>query len=472
MTTFAVHFASIRAALVVLLAAGALSSAPAHAQTSEAAALVRQGQRFEQDGRLEFAVELYRAALLLDANDAETHRLAAEALFRQNDCAGAVPSFRAFVRLAPPERQSGDAWDQAVLHLAQCLRAEAGRIEVQVDVPARCSVDGGPERDAAPGRPAVFELTPGQHRVVCRSLESAADKDVTVAARGTRPVMLSLRRPGASAVEAASADLPAPPVPDAPDDLPAPPIPDASEDLPAPPVPDASDDMPAPPSPAGAVLDLDAPGRGWTCSVDDWGVWKQDAQGALTIAVEPGERRLRCERANTEPFEATVTVAAGERRAVPVEAVAIRPPPPETSASVEAPAAQEPASELPPAWEWGVGAGIAPQYGTLGAGLFGRYGGWGLTLGTGWYVIALTGHYLFSPPGRSGWYLSGGYIRLLPGMFGGSKGIDGHGLHAGGGYEVRVNRTLGFRFGLGLGANSTGTQQGPFTLDLSAIYFP
>jgi hypothetical protein len=121
--------------------------------------------------------------------------------------------------------------------------------------------------------------------------------------------------------------------------------------------------------------------------------------------------------------------------------------------------------------EFQVAGGFGASLGTFGVGLGARYKNFGAMLGTGLYPFAGSLSYFFRP-GATGAYLSAGYIRVGEGLLVGGSTVEGHGAWATGGIDVRPDDHLSFRFGAGLGTNTTGTQQGPLVFDFSVAFVP
>lgn len=403
----------------------------------EAAVLVKQARRLEAQGKLALASELYASALELDPADAETHRLLAENLFRQQACARAKPSFKSFVALAPPAARSGPAWDEALEHLAICLRSGAARIELTVDAPAKCAVASAEPRDVRPGDVASFEVPAGDHPVACTSAAGELRTDAARAAEGeTRRVAIAFRARRPDDTQTAIA---------------LPPAREAARS--APPAPVAG-------APKPTVLVVAVEGPGWACGLDD-APPAALAGGEWAFETTPGQHSVRCERAGLEPFEDVVTLTASRRHLLRIPAIARAAPPPAPSAETY------PSDGL----RLVAHGGISPALGTVGLGVGVRVGGLEVTTGTGLYPFALAVTYL-TDPGATGLYLTGGYVRVGEGMLFGGSAIRGHGTFLGLGFELRPEDSLAWRIGLGVGANSAGTQSGPLTLDLSVVFLP
>jgi hypothetical protein len=484
-------------ALCLLAAFG--SPARAADTGGDAAVLLKQGQRLEKEGKADLALELYKAALLVAPKNADAHRLTANALKYRARCEEAVPEFRAYLDLAPAKAKGGGDYATAVVGLATCLRDTQARLELRPSTDARCSVDGGPAKDTTAATPAVFEVSPGEHAVGCtKDGRFPANQTVTVAAKETRRVELELApmpekaAPPPPVDPAPPAVVPAPAPAKAPDfilppledppapDAPLPPTPDpvTPPREPAPPValetpvkpPVEPVALPAPPPPTVAELEIELEGRGWSCRADGGPFLTPSLSGNIVTEVNPGWHVVTCERPGAEPLQERFAVGPGDRKTIVAQYH------PKTAAA--APAADVERRE--PAWqpvahaiELQFAGGFSPGLGTFGVGLGGRYDQWGVLVGTGIYPFALSVT-RFSNPGRSGFYLSAGYVRISDGLlrqaFANLDLPTGHGVWAGAGLDVRPDQHLSFRLGAGLGYNSTGLASGPLTLDFSVAY--
>jgi hypothetical protein len=458
------------------LAALALAAAPAlAAPADEAALLVREGRKLDKAGKPDAALAMYKSALLLAPNEPGPHLALGLALAKRKQCDDALPEFKTYLSLAGPKEQALPEHAEAAAKMALCLAESIATLEVKPSQIARCAVDAGPSRDAAPELPAKFELSPGIHEVAClRDGLPPATSTVMLAAREKRSIDLNLAPP--------PPPPPPPPEPKLPD---VPPLPDAE----APP----AEPKPPEPPPMGTI-EVQATGTGWACKVDGGEEQRPNAENKLTVPAAPGEHVVACEAPESERLEARVRVAAGETRVVRVRPFPKAPPPVPTviTTPVPTPAPTAPPPATPPApsnekltpltkssrspvhaddVEFQVAGGFGASLGTFGVGLGARYKHFGAMLGTGLYPFAGSLSYFFRP-GATGAYLSAGYIRVGEGLLVGGSTIEGHGAWVTGGVDVRPDDHLSFRFGAGVGTNTTGTQQGPLVFDFSVAFVP
>jgi hypothetical protein len=498
-------------AVFVALVLGSLVAAPARARSPETQVLVDQGRRFETEGRAELAAELFRAALVVDPDDFEARRLLAENLKARGLCAEAVPEYRAYVRLAPAGSREGDAWDQAVVNLAQCLRGEQGRLELASARDARCTVDGGLAREVPAGGVVAVEVPAGERKLSCEAGEAKHEQAIravagqavrvdlfaaapAAAANATGTLRL-LARSATSCVVSGQPSIRVGPEPLELEALPgghrvectaagfAPFVRDVAlapgavaevritfeptagamaEEFGLPPV-DPPSSKPAPLRGRTGLVEVRVVERDWRCRVGDRALEAPNAAGELLWVLPAGEHRVSCERPGAAPFETVVALAAGERREVAVRAPSRAP----REGATPAPAPTHSLGGL----EWALLGGFGPAHGTFGVSVQARWESLALGLGTGFYPLALSGTW-YANPGETGLYVNAGWLAIGEGLAGGGSFDEGYGLFAGGGLEIRPSRSLAIRVGVGLGYNSTGFASGPLTFDLAAAFIP
>ena len=111
-------------------------------------------------GRLEVSVSPAAAVLTLDGKPARPGSI--------ESVAPGAHFLAAKLDGYEPVVQSFTSEEGQTAKVALTLTPLPGRILVAVNVPATCTLQGGPEVQASEGEPATFEVAPGEYRGICR----------------------------------------------------------------------------------------------------------------------------------------------------------------------------------------------------------------------------------------------------------------------------------------------------------------
>jgi hypothetical protein len=322
--------------------------------------------------------------------------------------------------------------------------AASARIEVNIDTAARCSLDGGNVVEVVAGTPKWFETTPGPHTLTCATDDKRKKTNLALSPAEVRAITIAFLDPPPLLIE----EPPLLPV-----------DPPANENAQKP-----------------VTLRVSAEGTSrWTCRIEDTPPLTPDSSGVLVAQLPPGKHEVLCERPGFLPFKTVVEGRSGETLSVQATFQARAAPP-------LAPAVEEkPAPPPPPrAYDLAFSAGFGPSNGLFGVGIGGRVGRWGLSMGSGAYPFGASLLHYFGA-GKTGFYLSAGYLRIGRGLVAGGSNASGHELFATAGIDVRLQSKLGVRIGLGGGykfgwdkadgvSGQHGDGRGPVVFDFALTY--
>jgi hypothetical protein len=229
-----------------------------------------------------------------------------------------------------------------------------------------------------------------------------------------------------------------------------------------------------------ASLEL-RPDRDARCRVDGGAAKDVPSAAGLTLELDAGTHQLQC-ASDGIPWLRSVTLTQSEHRVLPLAFAspgAIEPPPADDgtrkvidpSALPPKPAESPPPIPEPRAIELSLGGGFGAARGAFGVAAGVRFGPIGLMVGTGYYPVGAEVTW-FAAQGKTGFYLSAGYLRIANTFWGGLTIEAGHEFYGVGGVDVRPIPHLSIRVGVGAGYLTTQQNAGPLTFDAAAFWVP